>query len=271
MSAEDLISLKSSSVPVRVAATATVVVFLIVGVLAFGSVKVDGAEIYRWQQFMRLPPNAMADTLSGIGATLTLIWVVASVFQQSLELRAQREEFRKMAIKQAEQGASLSSLNQMASAEQHIENYKTKLANLRAYMAQQGPHRGSWYLKDKATHVPSLNYLGKMSISIDDRAFFQATSDQLFLRWVLAGFENFLRDSSNMLAQNHETISFPQIRENLLELRRNTAEIAKILSELSGGLASTHELESWMQLERCISAVLDEPLLWTDNGWSPTP
>lgn len=38
----------------------------------------------------------MGDTLAGFVGSLTLIWVIASVLQQSMELRAQRREFSEM-------------------------------------------------------------------------------------------------------------------------------------------------------------------------------
>jgi hypothetical protein len=267
---EELESLKSSRAPVWVALLCTVALFAVVFFLAIGVVELEGERVTRFEQFMRLPPNAMGDTLAGLGATLTLVWVVASVFQQSFELRAQREEFRKMAAKQAEQGVSLNSLSQMANADQQVEIYKTKLANLRALMAQKGPHRGNWYLKEKDRVVTALNQVGGMLIQIDDRAFLQSTSDQLFLRWVLAGFENFNRDSSNLLVNGYETINFPPIREGLIELRTSVFEITHVLSGLSIGLASIHEFETWLLLERSILKVLDEQRLWTDNGWTPS-
>jgi hypothetical protein len=57
----------------------------------------SGELISRWNQFLAGEPNTMGDTLAGFIGSLTLIWVVASVFQQSMELRAQRQEFEEMA------------------------------------------------------------------------------------------------------------------------------------------------------------------------------
>jgi hypothetical protein len=50
----------------------------------------------RWDHFLSGRPNELGDTLAGFVGSLTLIWVVASVFQQSMELRAQRHEFEEM-------------------------------------------------------------------------------------------------------------------------------------------------------------------------------
>lgn len=50
----------------------------------------------RIDQFLKSSNNEMGDTLAGFVGSLTLIWVVASVLQQSMELRAQRREFAEM-------------------------------------------------------------------------------------------------------------------------------------------------------------------------------
>lgn len=67
----------------------------------------DGIIKTRWQQFMTGEPNTMGDTLAGFVGSLTLIWVVASVIQQSMELKAQRTEFAKMAQAQDKQVKAL--------------------------------------------------------------------------------------------------------------------------------------------------------------------
>jgi hypothetical protein len=50
----------------------------------------------RWEHFLHGRPNELGDALAGFVGSLTLIWVVASVFQQSMELKAQRREFAAM-------------------------------------------------------------------------------------------------------------------------------------------------------------------------------
>jgi hypothetical protein len=50
----------------------------------------------RWEHFLNGRPNELGDALAGFVGSLTLIWVVASVFQQSKELKAQRREFAQM-------------------------------------------------------------------------------------------------------------------------------------------------------------------------------
>jgi len=57
----------------------------------------------RWDHFLSGRTNELGDTLAGFVGSLTLIWVIASVFQQSMELRAQRREFTEMAAAQSAQ------------------------------------------------------------------------------------------------------------------------------------------------------------------------
>ena len=92
----------------------------IVGALAFtvvfgmwalglfrGIVTIESLTASRWAHFLNSGPNEMGDTLAGFVGSLTLIWVVASVVQQSMELRAQRHEFSAMAKAQEAQVRAL--------------------------------------------------------------------------------------------------------------------------------------------------------------------
>jgi hypothetical protein len=68
---------------------------------------VGGVTASRYQHFLAGRPNEMGDTLAGFVGSLTLIWVVASVLQQSMELRAQRREFSEMVRAQDSQVRAL--------------------------------------------------------------------------------------------------------------------------------------------------------------------
>jgi hypothetical protein len=67
----------------------------------------NGVSARRWDHFLGGQPNELGDTLAGFVGSLTLIWVVASVFQQSMELRAQRQEFEEMADAMKQQVAAM--------------------------------------------------------------------------------------------------------------------------------------------------------------------
>jgi hypothetical protein len=76
--------------------------------LAFESlIDESGVSYTRWEEFKNGQPNTMGDTLAGFVGSLTLIWVVASVIQQSMELKAQRQEFAEMVTAQENQAAQL--------------------------------------------------------------------------------------------------------------------------------------------------------------------
>lgn len=72
----------------------------------------------RFQHFLAGEPNAMGDALAGFVGSLTLIWVVASVFQQSMELRAQRREFSEMVVAQRAQVSALDAQRKIFEDEQ---------------------------------------------------------------------------------------------------------------------------------------------------------
>ena len=83
--------------PLFSAGAVTFAFSLWVYVLASETVPTDGGlHISRWNLFLTGSPNTMGDTLAGFIGSLTLIWVVASVVQQSMELREQRKEFAHM-------------------------------------------------------------------------------------------------------------------------------------------------------------------------------
>jgi hypothetical protein len=67
----------------------------------------DEVTASRFEHFIAGRPNEMGDTLAGFVGSLTLIWVVASVLQQSMELRAQRREFAEMVRAQDAQVSAL--------------------------------------------------------------------------------------------------------------------------------------------------------------------
>lgn len=58
-----------------------------------------GVCVPRWQVLANAPANEMGDTLSGVGSVLAFIWVIVTVWMQSIQLQLQR---RDMAAQQAE-------------------------------------------------------------------------------------------------------------------------------------------------------------------------
>jgi hypothetical protein len=66
-----------------------------------------GVRASRYEHFLHGRPNELGDTLAGFVGSLTLIWVVISVVQQSIELRAQRRELAEMVRAQDEQVRAL--------------------------------------------------------------------------------------------------------------------------------------------------------------------
>ena len=81
--------------PVTWGAFATFAVFAFGGWMA-------GVEHYdsnwqmrsNWQHFMHASPNEIGDTLAGFAGALAFVWIIVTVWLQSRELAAQREELR---------------------------------------------------------------------------------------------------------------------------------------------------------------------------------
>lgn len=52
------------------------------------------ACVSKYEQFLRLKPSEMGDTIAGLFSGLAFIWIIVTVFMQSRELREQRNEIR---------------------------------------------------------------------------------------------------------------------------------------------------------------------------------
>ena len=98
-----------SWLPLALAFISTALFALYTWHLAIEVVTIGDITQTRFQHFLAGAPNSMGDTLAGFIGSLTLIWVVASVVQQSMELRAQRREFSAMAKAQDAQVEALKS------------------------------------------------------------------------------------------------------------------------------------------------------------------
>lgn len=96
-----------SYVPLTVAALITGGFSWYVNILSQEWVVLDHVHATRLGHFLAGTPNDMAATLGGLVGSLTLVWVIASVVQQSMELRAQRAEFAEMVRAQDAQVAAL--------------------------------------------------------------------------------------------------------------------------------------------------------------------
>jgi hypothetical protein len=116
--------------PIIVALIFTVLFLVVIILLSLSVVDIDGVVKSRWSHFFDLTPNAIGDTLAGIFGSLTLVWIVASVFQQSLELRAQRAEFSEMVKAQNAQVDTLNAQTVLLLAEEKKRNQVEKFTAL---------------------------------------------------------------------------------------------------------------------------------------------
>jgi len=83
----------------KIAGLVTLGFFIFVIFLMAGEVCASNLVIFekcqsRWSYFMAAPPNEIGDALAGVASGLALIWVVASVVIQRLELSSTVDELR---------------------------------------------------------------------------------------------------------------------------------------------------------------------------------
>ncbi len=108
----------------------------------------------RWEHFLNGQPNELGDTLAGFVGSLTLIWVVASVIQQSMELKAQRREFAKMVEAQDAQVRAL-----QAQADIFLNDLEMRMQSQAAKkFHQMMEHIWTWIESEKA-HDPALRWV----------------------------------------------------------------------------------------------------------------
>lgn len=121
----------------------------------------NGQATTRWHQFMSGEPNTMGDALAGFIGSLTLIWVIASVIQQSMELRAQRREFTEMVQAQEAQVKALNAQSDLLHQERlHREQDRLeqlldqKVERLRSDLQNYIPKYCEWTRKqlDRSEH-----------------------------------------------------------------------------------------------------------------------
>lgn len=136
--------------PLVIAAILTIFFALWTATLAQEEVTFADVTQSRFNHFLAGETNAMGDTLAGFVGSLTLIWVVASVVQQSMELRAQRKEFAEMVSAQdaqvraleaqasifAHQKAVLEQDQAKKELDEHLESVRTLIFDLTQWPLQ---------------------------------------------------------------------------------------------------------------------------------------
>jgi hypothetical protein len=75
--------------------------------------------------FLRLKPSEMGDTLAGLFSALAFIWIIVTVFMQSRELREQRKEFREQRLATQHMARAMAAQAKIFEAEQRqrVEEY----------------------------------------------------------------------------------------------------------------------------------------------------
>ena len=126
-------------------------------VLAVGSYCTPNICLSRLEVFLASKPNEIGDTLAGISSTIAFVWIVVTVWIQSLELREQRREL-KAQRKEFEQ-VNISMLQQTKIFEgeerkrRHNSVFSTMNARLRAMLDALNEEVGQlrWEGRDLST------------------------------------------------------------------------------------------------------------------------
>ena len=125
--------------PVRVGLSLTVFVLLGFVAMAFqrNCIVLDSGTLecqMNWQWFWTSKPNEIGDTLAGFAGTLAFIWIVVTVWLQSIELGeqrevliAQKEEFKAMV---AAQNAQVEALRAQAAVFEDEKRRRDETANV---------------------------------------------------------------------------------------------------------------------------------------------
>lgn len=175
--------------PLFAASAVTSVFALWVYGLAIEQVQTSGGKIVtRWHQFMSGEPNTMGDALAGFIGSLTLIWVVASVIQQSMELRAQRREFTEMVKAQEAQVEALRAQAEVLTQERrHREQDRIeqlldqKIERLRSDLQNYLPKYCEWTQK-LIEHPDEDPWIRLRLLSHDDLNQMKSMKDSEFFR-----------------------------------------------------------------------------------------
>ncbi|TWI36805.1 hypothetical protein [Paracoccus sulfuroxidans] len=109
---------KVSSEPLWVGGGLTLAVFLIAVWAGFGEVCQDGVCTPKWKVFLNSTPAEIGDALSGVGSVLAFIWVIVTVWMQSIELRLQRAEMREQQAETAKMAEAMAQQSRIFEQEQ---------------------------------------------------------------------------------------------------------------------------------------------------------
>ena len=80
--------------PVDVGFFLTIAIFLAVEWAAFQPASNPTQFVNKFDEFAHMKPSEMGDAMAGVFAALAFVWIIVTVFLQSIELREQRKEFR---------------------------------------------------------------------------------------------------------------------------------------------------------------------------------
>ena len=194
----------------------------------------SGMSITRWEQFLSGEPNTMGDALAGFIGSLTLIWVVASVVQQSMELRAQRQEFSEMVraqdaqVRALEAQAALFEDEKRHRAEKEISELLASLLDELAEFMSSCP-KIVWKIRRRKDNLSAklLGVEGKPEWYTDNLMLFDTLSKESF------STENALRTHFKRLAAARASLVPRAGTRKIVECPNGDLRMCGLLERLS--------------------------------------
>lgn len=237
-----------SWVPLLVGALLTVAVLGLALWAGDGEVCQDGTCTPKWKVFLNSTPAEIGDALSGVGSVLAFIWVIVTVWIQSIELRLQREEMRDQQAETAKMAEAMAQQSRIFEQEQ-IERAEDRAdkeldALVDRFLTAVG-YIGNWY-NDRAELVEFS------TMQNDDERFDYALT-------VVSVMQTKLVDRKNEVYNSNQRAVDPDDAILAAKYLRQINEIRPRLSTASQIWLTKFEIETALQ---ALDWLLAQPQLW---------
>jgi hypothetical protein len=228
----------------------------------------------RWEHFLNGRPNELGDSLAGFVGSLTLIWVVASVIHQAMELKAQRQEFAAMVKAQDAQVSALNAQAEIFLAEQKDrlemkidKTLEEKFKTLQFLINSCNLGSLEWQICgfENAREWEEQGKRAFFSIHIPNGDF------ELFISYFLRG----LLYGKNAATLSEATSGFSRMpvcpKASFEKIVERTQEIIALSSEASGEMRERISRMEFGELILIIEAISRQQRIWAEPSITEIP
>ncbi len=178
--------------------------------------------------FLNARPNEIGDTLAGFAGSLAFIWIIVTVWLQSLELSEQREELRLTRLEMSEQRkatqdmarslasqAKIFEFEQLERLEKHSKDSLNSIVSSVAALARDiQTNEENWRFAKIPDPDSQFVFLGDQSFDPFDEI--ETADDEVFVRKIADG----LGRTKNKLQQGESELEKKPDVSNYVELHR---------------------------------------------------